>query len=238
SLFGWWESLAVCDLDGDGKQDLILGNIGENGYLHPDSADPVKLWTNIFAMDGTPQSVLSRTIDGKDMPVFLKHNLEDQFPYLKKQNLRHEVFATKTVQELFGDDMMRTASVKTFNYCSSIIARNAGGGNFVIEKLPPIVQFSSVNAINCTDVNDDGKPDIIMGGNQYGFPPQFGRLDANYGIVMINNGNGKFKVMDASSSGIQLTGQVRDIKEIKSGNTKGVLFLRNEDYPVLYKLKK
>ena len=48
NLYGWWESVAVSDVNGDGRPDLILGNIGENFYLSPDSLHPVKLWVNDF----------------------------------------------------------------------------------------------------------------------------------------------------------------------------------------------
>ncbi|MEO7294189.1 MAG: VCBS repeat-containing protein, partial [Ginsengibacter sp.] len=44
NLFGWWQTVSVADINGDGKQDLILGNVGENFYLHPDATHPVKLW--------------------------------------------------------------------------------------------------------------------------------------------------------------------------------------------------
>ena len=43
--YGWWQTIKTADLDADGKEDLILGNIGENFYLHPDSANPVKFWS-------------------------------------------------------------------------------------------------------------------------------------------------------------------------------------------------
>ena len=62
--------------------------------------------------------------------------------------------------------------------------------NFSISKLPVQVQFSSVNAILCTDINGDGETDLIMGGNKFGFLPQFSRLDASFGHVLINNGDG------------------------------------------------
>ena len=54
-----------------------------------------------------------------------------------------------------------------------------------------MAQLSSVNAIVLTDINNDNKPDLVLGGNMFGFPPQFGRLDGSYGHVLLNEGNGK-----------------------------------------------
>ncbi|MEJ0083354.1 MAG: hypothetical protein WDM78_20935 [Puia sp.] len=72
----------------------------ENFYLQPDSAAPVKLWVNDYDQNGNMDNILSRTVDGKDMPVFLKHDMEFQMPILKKQNLKHGEFAKKTIQDL------------------------------------------------------------------------------------------------------------------------------------------
>jgi hypothetical protein len=36
-MYGLWQTLTVCDINNDGKQDLLLGNIGDNGYLKPDA---------------------------------------------------------------------------------------------------------------------------------------------------------------------------------------------------------
>ncbi|HEX3023664.1 MAG TPA: VCBS repeat-containing protein [Chitinophagaceae bacterium] len=235
-MFGWWRSIAVADLNGDGKKDLIIGNIGENSYFHPTKEEPVKLWLNDYDMNGSLDKVLTRTVDKRDVTVFLKHDLEEQLPVLKKQNLRHEEFAKKSVQELFTPELIKSSVVKTFDYCSSVIAWNNGNGHFTIEKLPAQIQFSSANKILCSDINNDGKPDIVIGGNEFGFPPQFGRIDASYGNVLINAGNKKFKVLDYDQSGLELTGQVRDIKEIKTGSKRNLLFLRNSELPVLYEI--
>jgi len=134
---------------------------------------------------------------------------------LKKQNLKHSEFAKKSIQELFTPALLGSSVVKQFNYCSSIVALNQGNGQFIIQKLPFMVQLSSVNAIRPVDLNGDGHIDLVLGGNEFGFLPQFGRLDASAGHVLINDGSGKFLLMKQDKSGLDVPGQTRDIVEIK-----------------------
>ena len=226
----------MVDLNGDGKKDLVIGNIGENFYLHPTKEEPVKLWLNDYDMNGNLEKIVTQTVNKRDVTVFLKHDIEEQLPFLKKQNLKHEVFASKSIQELFTPELIKSSIVKKFNYSSSIIAWNDGNGHFTVDKLPAFIQFSSANTIYCTDINNDGKPDIVIGGNEFGFPPQFGRIDASYGSLLINLGNKQFKALDYDQSGLEITGQVRDIKEIKTGTKRNLLFLRNSEYPILFEI--
>ena len=234
-LHGWWESAQTADLDGDGKPDLILGNLGENFYLHPDSARPVKLWINDFDQNGIEDKVLSCTIDNKDMPVFLKHEMEDQIPSLKKQNLKHAAFARKSIQELFPSNLLDSAWIGLFDYCSTIVALNKGNGHFEIHRLPTFVQLSSVNAIAVTDLNGDGFPDLVLGGNEFGFLPQFGRLDASFGHILLNDGKGNFTWISPERSGLQIPGQIRDITNIRDKDQHYLLFLRNDETPLLFR---
>jgi enediyne biosynthesis protein E4 len=185
NMNGWWQTIKATDLDDDGKEDLVLGNIGENFYLQPDSTKPVKIWMNDYDQNSLPDKILSQTIDDKDVPVFLKKEFTEALPSFKKDNLRHHAFADKTIQTLFKPELIKTSTVKTFNYSSSCIAYNKGNGNFDVVPLPLTAQLSCINAILCKDINADGKMDLILGGNLPDCLPQFGRLDASFEIKFL-----------------------------------------------------
>ncbi len=237
NMYGCWQTLAVADVNADGKMDLILGNIGENFYLKPGEKNPVKMWLNDFDKNGTTDQFITTTIAEKDMPVFLKKDVTEQFPFLKKENLKNSDFAAKAIQQLFAKDITDHAEVKQFNYCSSVVAINNGQANFTVKKLPFAIQLSNAAAICVADVNNDNLPDVIIGGNKFGFPPQFGRLDASFGNLLLNSGNGNFNAVSAAASGINITGQVKDISILKAGGKKYMIALRNNDFPVMYQFK-
>jgi hypothetical protein len=238
AMHGWWQCIAVTDVNADGKNDLVIGNIGENFYLRPDASRPVKLWVADFDKNNTIDQFLTRTVNGRDVPVFLKREITDQFPGLKKGNLKHSDFAGKSIQQLFAQEVLSNARQLKFNFCASIVAVNKGDGAFDVQVLPVMTQLSSVNAICMSDVNQDGKPDLILGGNMFSFPPQFGRLDASYGHVLINNGKGGYHYMENRFSGITVKGEIKDITALKTQNGVQFLITRNDSIPVIYRLKK
>ncbi|HLA52389.1 MAG TPA: VCBS repeat-containing protein [Flavitalea sp.] len=234
---GLWNCVSAEDLNRDGKMDLVLGNIGENFYLNPTKDAPVKLWMADFDRNGESDKVLTRKIDGKDKPVFLKNDVQDQVPGIKKDNFKHHDFALKSIEDLFTKEMTEKAVVKEFNYASSIIAYGDGKGKFTVQKLPVRAQLSSVNAVLCLDVNHDGRTDIITGGNKSGFPPQLQKLDASFGDVFLNDGHGSFSNATPSQSNLNINGEVRDIKLVSNGNNKLLIFLRNDDFPKMFSIR-
>ncbi len=234
--YGWWQTIATADVNNDGKEDLILGNIGENFYLDPTSERPAKLWMNDFDKNGEMDKLMTYTIESKDMPVFLKRDVQEQIPGLKKQNLKHSDYATKSIQELFAPELIKSAVVKQFNYTPSCVVINQGNAQFLMQQLPVMAQLSCINAIQPVDVNGDGFVDLVTGGNQFGFLPQFEKLDGSFGDVLINDGKGNFVCLDSKKTGLNLRGELRDIALIKNPKGSFLLFLQNNEFPAYYKL--
>ena len=46
-----------------------------------------------------------------------------------------------------------------------------------------MVQLSSVNAIHCTDINDDGKIDMVIGGNEFDFHSSIGAARCKFWVM-------------------------------------------------------
>lgn len=229
SLYGWWNTVETADLDGDGDQDLILGNQGLNLHYKPTEYAPMKLYINDFDNNGTIEQIMTMQENGGDYPIHQKRELTEQLPSLKKQNLKASDYAHRTIQQLFPKEIMDKSIVKKVETSASVIAINEGNGKFTIKNLPPRVQLSCVCDITCTDVNNDGNLDLIMAGNNYEFKPQFSRLDASQGNLLLGDGNLNFTWQDYETSGFKIREEVKYLKQFKdkNGNTYVIAAINN-----------
>jgi hypothetical protein len=235
SLSGWWNAVSVADLDNDGDMDMVLGNRGNNTYIKVSPEAPVKMFVNDFDNNGSIEQIFTRYVEGKDKPIALKRDLTAQLPVLLKKNLKFAEYAVKSVYELLPDDLVKNSILKEVTISESIVAYNEGENQYRIEMLPKEIQFTCVNVILTTDLNDDNYNDIILGENNFSFKPQFGRLDAGFAHMLLGSASGLMKPALIGTSG---QGVVNSIKEITINGQKYLILGINDQRPKLYKVIK
>jgi hypothetical protein len=234
---GWWNSLEVADVDGDGNMDIIAGNIGLNSKFRASFTQPMKIYVKDFDNNGTKECVTSMyKSDGVDYVFHMKPDLVGQLPILKKRFLRYIDYAGKSFSEVFTDEMLGGAETHEMNFLASAVFLN-NGKKFSCKQLPADAQLSAVNTILCDDIGNTGAEKIILAGNFYGFKPEVGRLDASRGQVYQYNKNG-FNYLPASKTGFDLYGQVRSSLVIKNASGgKYYLFGINDEPLKAYELR-
>jgi len=237
SLTGWWNVVEVADLDNDGDKDLIIGNKGSNTSYKTSEANPMKMWVNDFDNNGTLEQIVTRNIDGKDFPVNMKKDLTTQMSSLKKQNLKASDYAKRSIEELFPSELLKNSILKTASVPETIIAVNLGNGKFEIRKLPYRVQLSSISGITSTDVNGDGNLDLILGGNNFEFKPQFSRMDASYGNVLLGDGKLNFTWQNYEQSGFVIKNEIKHLETFRDKNGKTFIIAAiNNEKPKIFRI--
>ena len=235
---GWWNTLEAADLDNDGDIDLILGNEGTNIHYAPEEGAPMKMYINDFDKNGTLEQITTIHKNGKDYPLHQKKEITAQLASLKKQNLKASDYAQRSIDQLFSKETMANSIVKEVHTAQSMIAINEGGGNFTLRPLPPEVQRSCVCGISCTDLNDDGHLDIVLGGNNFEFKPQYSQLDASQGGVLLGDGALNFEWQDYTTTGLSIRDEIKHIATFKDKSGKDYFIIAiNDQKPRVYDVK-
>ena len=212
---GWWQSLAVKDVDNDGNPDIIAGNLGLNSKLKASQDQPVSLYYGDFDENQVNEQLLVYYRQGKPTLFASKDELIKQMPSLKSKFLKYADYARADLYDIFPKSKFDAALQLQATELRSGVFYNHDG-NFEFSPLPVEAQFSPVYALQVIDYDLDGNFDILGAGNFYDVNIQFGRYDAGFGFLLRNDGKGNYTWIGNGKSGLNLSGQVRDIKALNT----------------------
>ena len=231
---GWWNCITSVDIDNDGDQDFILGNEGHNNKLQPSLEDPVRMYVNDFDGNGYLDQILTYSKNGQEYPVANRDELGKQMPMIKKSFTSYKDFSGKTVTEVFSKESLSRGLRYEANQFSSVVLINEGSMRFKIKELPTMAQVSPIYAVKPFDVNQDGLPDLILGGNKSWANTYFGASDASYGQVLLNRGGVEFQLLTPAESGLKIRGDVRDIAQLSVDGNDFFIFGINDQPMEVY----
>jgi hypothetical protein len=227
---GFWSSLMLYDVDGDGNKDIVAGNCGDNLQYKASLQKPVILYYGDFDGNGNIDPIMTYYNGDTSYPMASRDELQDQMPGLKKKFVYYKDYADAQIQNILTPGQLSQAKVLKATTLQSVVFINDGKNNFTMKSLPAEAQFSRVSSIlNIGDTNN--KKQLLLAGNFYPYRTQLGHCDASLGLILDFDKN-NIITERPYQSGLYLNGDVRNVEILQSINHKKLLLVAANNQPL------
>ncbi len=227
---GLWWSITASDLDDDGDEDYIIGNLGKNNKFKASKEHPFKVYANDFDNNGTNDILLAKYYKDDYVPLRGRECTSQQMPYVAEKFKNYHSFASSKLVDILPEEKVDGTVVYEIENFESIVLIN-DGDKLTRKSLPIEAQISPIKSTLVLDVNKDGHKDIITVGNHYGVEVETTRYDAGIGAVLLGDGNNNFRYIPSQKSGIAISSDSRDIKKL-IWNGKSLIVIANNSGPI------
>lgn len=226
---GWYYSVETADMDEDGDEDIIVGNLGLNYKYKASVKEPFEVHSFDFDKNGSLDIVLSYYEHGVSFPVRGKSCSTQQIPSLSEKFPTYEEFGNSNLGDIYGESLEIALNLQAKTFASAYI-ENKGDSSFEVKPLPSLAQVSSINSILVSDYDHDGIKDLLIVGNLYPAEIETPRNDASTGLFLKGNGKGVFLPLSIAESGFYAPNDAKDMKTIKVNGKEIILVANNDDF--------
>ncbi|MFB6271533.1 MAG: FG-GAP-like repeat-containing protein, partial [Salinibacter sp.] len=229
---GWWNSLTAGDFDRDGDPDYVAGNLGLNTKYEASPTEPVRVHAKDFDQNGDLDPVLSRYVNGKQVPAHGRDDLIEQIPTMKDRFPSYRKYGKAAFDEVLTPSERKGAHVRTAVRFETSYVENRGDGTFEVRALPVRAQTAPVFGMRSGDYNGDGALDVLMIGNWYAPQKQSGRADAFIGALFQGDGTGDFQYVHYTKSGFFVDGDGKGLAEVSTGRGTSLVLAAQNNGPL------
>jgi hypothetical protein len=234
SLEGWWSVVRSADIDGDGDQDLIVGNVGTNCQFTPAPGAPIECFADDFDENGSIDPLMFRYVDGKQVPTRGRTTIIAHMPTMTRRFTTYSAFARATIDSIITLDQRSGATHLVVREFASGVLRNQGA-TFRFEPFDEFAQVAPIRDVLPMDADKDGDVDIVAVGNTKTADGDNVAYDGGIGLLMLNNGSGAFTSSLVTESGIAIRRECRRIAIVpRKGKPDVLCVTTNSSAPVLF----
>jgi len=230
---GWWMSLNVSDVNGDGFMDIVAGNLGRNSRYHSVGDLPFEVYSGDFDGNNVTDIVLTVSDKNGKYPLRGRECSSQQMPFIKEKYKTYHDFATAKIPDIYGEKL-KEALHYSANWMNSTLFLNDGKMKFEAFPLPDQAQISTVQAIEVLDIDNDGIKEILVAGNLYETEVETPRQDASIGLVIKVDKEGGMSVMSWSDTGWFAYGDVKNMSIIKDQMKRNCILLGTNNGELRY----
>lgn len=236
---GWWTSIVPGDFDGDGDMDYIAGNMGLNSFYRASEKYPVRMYAKDFDNNGSYDAIPTLCLPTshtdttrREYPAQTRDDMTKQLISFKAKFQNYKQYATATFDNMMTPQELEGALVQKANFFSNSFIRNKGNGTFELAPLPTQAQFACLNGMLAEDFDSDGDLDLLVVGNDYGTEVSVGPYNACNGLVLQNDGKGKFSALSILQSGWYVPGNSKALVKLKSAGGKSLIMASQNKGPL------
>tara|TARA_B110000305_G_scaffold188965_1_gene210840 strand:- start:3821 stop:7135 length:3315 start_codon:yes stop_codon:yes gene_type:complete len=209
---GWWRAIEVADVNGDGRLDIIAGNVGLNTKYRASPKHPAVVFAGDLDGSGIFEILEAQyDKDGRLYPLRGRSKLSYSFRKLRRQFRSFASFAEASVDEIFEGELLDKAMKLEATELRSGIFLQQPDGTFVFDPLPIAAQMAPIHGIVFADLTGDDLPDLFVAGNDFSPEPSTGRFDGSLGRLFQGDGRGNFTAISPAKSGLIVPGDTRAV---------------------------
>jgi hypothetical protein len=155
-----------------------------------------------FDNSGTLDLVETEFENGGEYPARGLSCSSNSMPFIAEKFETYHEFATASLSEIY-EPSIREKPFREVNFLDSAILWNEGS-KFEVQPLPRMAQVSPTFGVTVADFNEDSYLDIFMANNFFGSQAETGFMDGGLSLLLIGQGDRKFKTVWPNESGITL----------------------------------